>query len=996
MGIVGDYLSLTTQHKREYGDQTIILMQVGSFFEVYAVQEADGSYSGSSITEFSRINEMMIAAKTNTTHNGKPVVMAGFGLTVLEKNVKKLQEQGFTVVVYEQDIQGKNTSRSLVEIISPGTYFGSDNQIVSNSTMCVWLHKSPATRISKETLLIGVSNVDVYTGRVSMSQFELESFHNPCTYDELERLVTIHKPSECILASNLETKAIEDVVQFVGLDQTKIHLASPVSPITRLDEEAKNAEKQIYQQQVFAKFFPNHEEALIGLMQDNYVSVQALTLLLEFVYRHSPYLVTKLHFPEVQANAQRLTLANHSLKQLNIIDDSRHTGKLRSVSSLLNNCSTTMGKRRFAHMLCNPITDAAKLGRAYDVTEHLLSQENKWNEYRTALSNVCDLEKLSRKIVLKRATPKDLAALGNDLRTAAALYQVIKKDSFLLQHVHQNDTRPIDELAQALLEELEETFDLDACAEIDDLSSDRLILNSASNSFIREGRNVHIDSMREIGLDGRQMLEAIRAYLCSHLGTESRSGAPIKTHETAKHNPTLQLTQRRSVLLKTSIKKLLDKGGKSVVSLTIQGYSGERAFDFDISDLVMSPAGSSKTICSVSNERIQEISSGLQTTKDKLVQAYIAFYGDYMEKFQKLLPKIEAIVGFLTLVDLEQCRCYTAHKFNYCRPDVVQGDKAYFEAEGIRHPLIEHLQTRETYVTNDISLGNDTVNGLLLYGTNAVGKTSLIKAIGIAVIMAQAGLYVPCKKFRYSPYTQMFTRILGADNIFKGLSTFAVEMSELRSILNQSDPNSLVLGDELCSGTESDSALSIFTAGLEVLHGRNCTFLFATHFHEVCRYEEVRNLDKLAAMHMAVVYDNELGILTYDRKLKEGPGDSMYGLEVCKSLNLDSVFLARAHEIRNRHNPETSGLLQQSPSRYNSKKLKGGICEICRANAAAEIHHLAHQADARDDNQYIDAFHKNHPANLLNICEKCHDKLHESDVQHRRVKTTAGYTIAPR
>jgi len=996
MGIVEDYLSLTTQHKGEYGDKTIVLMQVGSFFEVYAIQEPDGSYTGSSITEFSRINEMMIATKTNTTYHGKPVVMAGFGVTVLEKNVKKLQEQGFTVVVYEQDIQGKNTSRSLVEIISPGTYFGSDNQIVSNSTMCVWLHKSPANRISKETLVIGVSNVDVYTGRVSMSQFELESFHNPCTYDELERLVTIHQPSECILASNLEARAIEDIVQFVGLDNCKMHFASCERLSTRLDEEAKNAEKQIYQQEVFAKFFPNHEEALIGLMQDNYVSVQALTLLLEFVYRHSPYLVAKLHFPEVEANAQRLTLANHSLKQLNIIDDSRHTGKLRSVSSLLNNCSTTMGKRRFAHMLCNPITDVNKLGHAYDVTEHLLGNNDKWTEYRTALSNVCDLEKLSRKIVLKRATPKDLATLGSDLRTAYSLYQEIKKDSFLLQHVLQNDPRPIDTLAHVLLGKLEETFDLGACAEIDDLSPDRLILNSASNAFIREGRDGTIDSMREVGLDGRHMLEAIRAYLCTHLSTESRSGAPIKTHETAKHNPTLQLTQRRSVLLKTSIKKLLDKGGNSVVNLTIQGYSGERTFEFDVSDLVISPAGSSKTLCTVSNAQIQEISCGLQTTKDKLVQAYIAFYGDYIEKFQKLLPEIEAIASFLTLVDLEQCRCYTARKFNYCRPDVVQGDKAYFEAEGIRHPLIEHLQTRETYVTNDLSIGNETLNGVLLYGTNAVGKTSFIKAIGIAVIMAQAGLYVPCKKFRFSPYTQIFTRILGADNIFKGLSTFAVEMSELRAILNQSDQNSLVLGDELCSGTESDSALSIFTAGLEVLHARNCTFLFATHFHEVCRYEEVRALDKLAAMHMAVVYDNELGVLTYDRKLKKGPGDSMYGLEVCKSLNLDPGFLARAHDIRNKHNPETSGLLQQSPSRYNSKKLKGGLCELCRASPAVEIHHLAHQAEARDDNQYIEAFHKNHPANLLNICEKCHNSVHESDVQHRRVRTTSGYTVAPR
>ena len=109
-------------------------------------------------------------------------------------------------------------------------------------------------------------------------------------------------------------------------------------------------------------------------------------------------------------------------------------------------------------------------------------------------------------------------------------------------------------------------------------------------------------------------------------------------------------------------------------------------------------------------------------------------------------------------------------------------------------------------------------NGILLYGTNAVGKTSFIKAIGISIIMAQAGLYVPALEFTYYPYKTLFTRILGNDNIFKGLSTFAVEMTELRTILQMADENSLILGDELCSGTESDSALSIFVAGLEILH----------------------------------------------------------------------------------------------------------------------------------------------------------------------------------
>ena len=180
-------------------------------------------------------------------------------------------------------------------------------------------------------------------------------------------------------------------------------------------------------------------------------------------------------------------------------------------------------------------------------------------------------------------------------------------------------------------------------------------------------------------------------------------------------------------------------------------------------------------------------------------------------------------------------------------------------------------------------------------------KRAFIKSIGIATIMAQAGLYVPCSSFRYLPYNYIFTRILGNDNIFKGLSTFAVEMSELRTILKQSNQNSLILGDELCSGTESTSALSIFAAGLERLHEIGSSFIFATHFHEILDYREIRSLDKMKVYHMSVIFDRERNTLVYDRRLREGGGEAMYGLEVCKSLDLPDQFLDRAYQIRNKY-----------------------------------------------------------------------------------------------
>lgn len=313
----------------------------------------------------------------------------------------------------------------------------------------------------------------------------------------------------------------------------------------------------------------------------------------------------------------------------------------------------------------------------------------------------------------------------------------------------------------------------------------------------------------------------------------------------------------------------------------------------------------------------------------------------------------------------------------------------------IRHALIEHINQNELYVTNNMALDKQK-SGMLLYGTNAVGKTSLIRALGIAVVMAQSGMFVPCTEFEYRPYTAIFSRILSNDNLFKGLSTFAVEMSELRVILKMADEHSLILGDELASGTENESALSIFTAALLDLDKRKCSYMFATHFHEITQFEEIQSLEKgrLCYKHLSVYYDREFDCLVYDRKLKDGQGSKIYGLEVCSSLHLPKEFMDKAFELRNRYFPESRGELSQQSTRYNAQKIRS-ICELCKGEIATEIHHLAQQKGA-DETGFIGTFHKNHVANLAAVCEQCHLKMHhptEPVKKQVRKKTTKGYII---
>ena len=140
---------------------------------------------------------------------------------------------------------------------------------------------------------------------------------------------------------------------------------------------------------------------------------------------------------------------------------------------------------------------------------------------------------------------------------------------------------------------------------------------------------------------------------------------------------------------------------------------------------------------------------------------------------------------------------------------------------------------------------------------------------------------------------------------------------------------------------------------------------------------------------MSVVYNSANDCLEYNRKLQAGPGTSMYGLEVCKSLGLPVEFTERAHNIRLKYNPGASGALSQKKSNYNAKKVRG-LCEMCNVKQGVDIHHLQYKSRADNETGYIDGFNKNHPANLANVCKDCHNNIHRENSEYIKTKTTKG------
>jgi DNA mismatch repair protein MutS len=264
-------------------------------------------------------------------------------------------------------------------------------------------------------------------------------------------------------------------------------------------------------------------------------------------------------------------------------------------------------------------------------------------------------------------------------------------------------------------------------------------------------------------------------------------------------------------------------------------------------------------------------------------------------------------------------------------------------------------------------------NGILLYGVNAAGKSSLGKAIGLAVLLAQTGCPVPASSMTLIPYNGLFTRILGNDNLWAGMSSFVVEMTEFRSILRSAGRRTLVLGDELCAGTETASATSIVAAGVKTLVERGAHFFFATHLHELAEIPDIANNPALGFYHLSVrPSPTQHGVLLYDRKIRKGTGSPMYGLEVCRGLDMDSAFLTAAFAFRRAYFAEDGSRL----SAYNADVVVAE-CQVCgnTASASLETHHIVPQAMAVSG-RLPDGRHKNEASNLVPLCSTCHDAHH--------------------
>lgn len=1014
--IYDEYFEYDTTYKSKYGDKTCVLLEVGSFFEIYTyktlstnIVQHPQTHDISSICSLS-----LVEKKATYKTNDQQIMMMGFRNYMLDKYLQKLVNMDYTIVVYVQEKDGKNVTRKLDAIYSRGTFIRYDDNDNSydNTSMqqvqqmqymvCIWIDiitpilikkKNKVRSIVQQKILYGISAINIFTGHSVMFEYETPFIMNPTTFDEMERFLSTFSPSEIIVISNtIEKSVIQTILRYAGVLCNTIHVYSKESfeptqqPATSsILTKIKNCEKQTYIQSILSTYFDNQNIYFqYDDFQRNPTSTQSFCYLLDFIKEHNINLIRKIAIPTFTNTSNRMVLANHTLRQLNIINDNSNSGAgvFSSVLSFMNRCSTSIGKRLFQRKLLNPTFDVDWLNQEYNKIEDIirLYDIEQLNEIRSKLNCIKDIEKIYRQIVSRKIYPSVIFQLYNSIDILQYLQSFFKEtggDCFFLPLLVNEPTV----LPQLFKEFLNKYLYIDVCKYTNTIQVfEKNIIQPQISDEIDKlllKKDKYANQLTTICEYFNQLMRSsiIKEKGGSSISSNSANQTEyVKIHETEKSGVSLQITTSRAVILKKILASKTDEN-------LIIPFATDECLTIPLKEIRI--ISSTNSCNEVTFPFISSLSHNILKTEEYLNIEISKTYNGIIEIIEcEWSSAITQYIEYIGNMDLLITKAYIAKKYGYCKPSIVNDDKitkSFLKATKMRHCLIEHLQTNEIYVPNDVTLGIENEDGILLFGTNAIGKTSLIRSIGVCIVLAQAGLYVPCETFLYKPYTALFSRIIGNDNLFKNLSTFQVEISELAVILKQADSNSLILGDEICSSTEMESGLSIIMASLIEFHSRKASFIFATHFHEIVRWEEMKRLTNIKVKHLEVSFDQLTGKLMYDRKLKDGMGITSYGLTVCQSMNLPTDFLDNAFEIRNHHYPENGGILTFSHSKYNSKKLIG-ICENCNIDFSTEIHHIHPQKNAdylgviRTENGHT--FHKNHTANLRSLCEKCHKQMH--------------------
>jgi DNA mismatch repair protein MutS len=942
-----EYIKQWKRYSDQYGQNTALFLMVGKFYELYDIVSKETGEGQTNVRQAVDTLGITLTTKKGDGPKGEDCLFAGFPEQSLQKFAGILTREGWTVVVCDQqkDQNGKVQGRPVARIFSPGTHIetaGTDAPYLAG----IWLEEA---KDLQESPSFSIAVLDMTTGEVVSYEGKTQGQAEIWSADDVVHFFQIHPPRETIVwwrGAPFQCPTESIVRRRMGIQRGTLHFE--MATVEKQGTFENAFVRKGFLQRIFSKQLCLLPILTQLMLEKKSLTERLLVCLLSFAEEHLPSAVQNLANHTIWHPEKTVYMGNNTLLQLNFLSQGQET----SILSLFQKTITSLGRRGMRERLLLPRTEKDIIEKRLQEVDFLVSADAKLVKgLETNLRLIYDIARLHRKIVMNTVQAADILALEQSYNSISHLASFL--EGTVLDWTLEERARFQDYKTRFL-----EYFDIEKARQnlenpdISFLPSSKAPKTAEAEKKLAEVRKVAGDSMETV---------RIWAGLAEdHLRLESQDSMSYV------------ITGKKVVL--GQVKKKLEE-----VPVEKHPFPGMiLQMKKTVSSTLEFPA-LEKLHFQVLRYRA-ELSSAIRQELPDICTAIQSLVWSTLERW-------------VSHIDVSLALAKIAKERGYVRPILLENTKSgSLDIEGLRHPLLESIQTRVQYVRHNVSLGEEDASsskGWLLYGMNASGKSSLMKSIGICVLLAQAGSYVPATSCRIRPFTSILTRILNQDNLWAGLSSFAVEVSELRDIFERANEKSLVLGDELCSGTESISATSLVAAGIEYLHKKSSRFIFATHLHGLLSIPEIASLPQLGIWHLRVHYDPVRDMLIYDRTLHKGPGGTLYGLEVAKAMHLSSDILTSAHRFRKQLLGEVEEK-EAKGSQWNTE-IKRKECEVCHSTFVRdlEVHHIQQRADANAKGRFADGSSMNDIRNLVVVCQKCHDDHHNGSLIIGTVQQTS-------
>jgi DNA mismatch repair protein MutS len=790
----------------------LLLFRLGDFYELF--------YEDALVA--SRVLQITLTARNREA--GQEVPMCGIPYHAAETYIARLLRAGHRVAICEQmeepSPRKKLLRRDVVRVITPGT--ATELHVLEPRED----NFLAAVARDFRTGTLGLALVDVSTGRFLATEMD-----GPDAGRRLAEELELWRPRELLLPRPTDLFTAETLPEPAG-----------VVTVTRLDE-------WIFQPEYGARKL-REQFGLVTLeglgLEGHPQAIAAAGAVLHYLRETSTVGGGELlHLDAVRFYHQHdaLVLDEATVRNLELVRPLFGDSQDATLLATLDRTVTGMGGRLLRSWILRPSIDRAEIEARLDAVAELRASTILREELRRELASMLDLERLTSRVTLGTAGPRELAALGRALGRLPMLRALLRRGaSSRLQALHDQ------------LDELSDVHERITQAIADDPPA--LV---SEPGIIRNGYHPELDELRALSQDSRRIIAQMEERERQRTGIASLK---IRYNQVFGYyievsKPNLHLVpadyERKQTLV----------GAERFTCPELKEYE-RRVLEAD--------------------RQIQEIERRLFTE----LRAWVATQA----------RRLRQTAGVVAQADVLTALAQVAAERNFTRPEFHDGDELCIV--GGRHPVVEQILERrgERFVPNDLYLDRRSHAIVLITGPNMGGKSTYLRQAALIVLMAQMGSFVPAAQARLPITDRIFTRIGASDNLARGRSTFLVEMSEVAAILNTATASSLVLLDEVGRGTATYDGLAIAWAVVEALHeDPRPRTLFATHYHELTELAE--RLEGVKNLRVAVTEAGQ--DIVFLHRVEPGPADRSYGIEVARLAGLPRSVIERARQILQQH-----------------------------------------------------------------------------------------------